>query len=1037
MPYRSSRRRTSPAGPVPLGQLGQGPPNLVAGPPTPPSGSQGRGPGRLRGGGGRGSLGDNAAMADRTVTAATLTTTVSSEVVGRSAELAALREAWDSASTGRGGVHFVVGEAGIGKSRLIRVIASDARRQGCPVLSGRAVQAPTPAAYRPLTEALASVVRAGAPAIGAELGPFRATLGRLVPHWRVDQPAAPDESLLAVAEGVLRFLTATAGDHGALLVLEDLHWADPETLTILEYLADNLAAQRVLCLVSVRDDERSAGLELAWSLHARRVSRVLQVAPLREEEVAAMVASCLGAATIHDDVLAFAARADGVPFVVEELLAAALACRALVPQDGTWRVSPGVDAVVPLTLAESMRRRVARLGTHGRAVLVAAAVLGRRFDWSLLPAVTGLDRDAVLAALHQAVDAQIISVDRADRTFGFRHALTRDAVLAELLPPETEAVSRRALEAVQAAHPDLEDDWCELAAELAQDAGDRSRAATLLRETARRAHQRGALATAEAVLDRARGLLPEEDPATVDTGEFLLEVLALAGKRERAVEVAGSLLDRLGGGAQGARRRAEVHLRLARAAVAATRWDEVAVLLEQAARDAADAPEDDLAARLGALQAQAAVVCDPEQAPALARAALEAADRLGLPDVACEALEVLGRSQRPSDLVAAERTFSRALAVAEQHGLTLWRARALHELGAIDMLRGRGVARLEVARELALLQGALATAAVVDVQIAAALVIGDDPHAGAVAAQRSAGLARRYRLDQTLAAALALEAYAHARLGRRTELQRCVGEAQALAGGAPDIEVKTSTAAALLELIAEDRAAARRHLCAGLRAAAMEGRDYSAVPAIGLLALVRQLDGPHDEAPEIEIPQDSVHFLASGFLRYADAVAAGRRGVADVAAAAMGEGDRLLEGHRWFRHLGRRLVAEAAVADGWGDPVAWLREGLDFFVGKGHEHMASACRSLLRKAGSAVPRRRGEAGVPGDLRALGVTARELEVLRLLGQGLANAEIAGRLYLSPRTVERHVANLGEKTGTARRAQLVAYAARTVGDDAAPS
>jgi DNA-binding CsgD family transcriptional regulator len=262
-------------------------------------------------------------------------------------------------------------------------------------------------------------------------------------------------------------------------------------------------------------------------------------------------------------------------------------------------------------------------------------------------------------------------------------------------------------------------------------------------------------------------------------------------------------------------------------------------------------------------------------------------------------------------------------------------------------------------------------------------------------------------------------------------MQRCIDEALVLGRGVPEIEVKTSTAAAFLGLVEEDRATARRHLCAGLGAISRAGADYTSKPAIGLLALLRQLDGPAEEAAEIEIPEKSVHFMASAYLRYAAGVATGRRGNGDLAAALIAEGDRTLGDHRWLRHLGRRLVAEAAVADGWGDPVRWLREALTFFDGRGDDQIASACRSILRKAGAAVPRRRDDRGVPDELRALGVTARELEVLRLLAIGLPNKQIGARLYLSARTVERHVANLEVKTGAARRSELVAYAATTVG------
>ena len=128
----------------------------------------------------------------------------------------------------------------------------------------------------------------------------------------------------------------------------------------------------------------------------------------------------------------------------------------------------------------------------------------------------------------------------------------------------------------------------------------------------------------------------------------------------------------------------------------------------------------------------------------------------------------------------------------------------------------------------------------------------------------------------------------------------------------------------------------------------------------------------------------------------------------------------------WYRHYARRVTAEAALADGWGEPAAWLREGAELL-----------CRSRSRPRGGGLPgaaapgrgagprRRPGSPGLPGQLRALGVTEREADVLRLAAQGLGNREIAEAMFLSPRTVEKHVASLLAKTGL-RRAQLAGYA-----------
>jgi DNA-binding NarL/FixJ family response regulator len=123
-------------------------------------------------------------------------------------------------------------------------------------------------------------------------------------------------------------------------------------------------------------------------------------------------------------------------------------------------------------------------------------------------------------------------------------------------------------------------------------------------------------------------------------------------------------------------------------------------------------------------------------------------------------------------------------------------------------------------------------------------------------------------------------------------------------------------------------------------------------------------------------------------------------------------------------------VGEAASIDGWGEPVEWLRTAEEYFHHTGLTVVAGACRALLRRIGHRVAQRRdGIDDIPQPLRSAGVTVREYEVLRLLAQRLGNREIADRLHLSLRTVEKHVSSLIVKTGMPNRIALSKFASST--------
>jgi DNA-binding CsgD family transcriptional regulator len=162
---------------------------------------------------------------------------------------------------------------------------------------------------------------------------------------------------------------------------------------------------------------------------------------------------------------------------------------------------------------------------------------------------------------------------------------------------------------------------------------------------------------------------------------------------------------------------------------------------------------------------------------------------------------------------------------------------------------------------------------------------------------------------------------------------------------------------------------------------------------------------------------------------YALAVLSGRSGDASAAAEHMADGDRAVTPIAWFQHHAHRLVAETALADGWGDPISWLGDAVIYFERQGPTSLASTCRAMLARAGAATPRRTRERGrdVPTDLLAARITAREVEVLERLASARSTKDIAAELFLSPKTVERHISNLAVKLGVDGRAALVAFAA----------
>ena len=914
-------------------------------------------------------------------------------VIGREAESGALRSALAAAGDGMGGVVFLAGEAGIGKSRLAAELAIDARARGLRVLTGRAVPTSTASPYRPLTEALLQALRGLAFPADDGLAPWRPALRAILPAIAgAEGDGHGDHSPAVRGEAVLQLLRRLAGPAGLLLVLEDLHWADPDTLAVLEYLSDNLAAEPVLCVATCRDEPATAAAELMARLHGRRAAARIALGRLSAGQVAAMVRACLP--TASEDVVARVQRlADGVPFLVEESLAA-----------------PGV----PVSFAEAVRARLTDLNEAERLVVHTAALFGRQFDWRLLPRATGLDADEVAGALERGVRSQLLAVDGG--LFRFRHMLTREAVIAELLPPRRVVLAARALAALEAAHPDLPGAAGDLAADLAIQAGDPARAGLLLTESGRSALGRGALATATSTLRRAARLLTAPDQRA-EAETLLVEALALAGQVDEAMRIGDRLIAGLTPGGDAGRRRAAIHLKLAHAAVDGTRWAAARRHVGIAGDLLAADPEPGLGAETAVLDAEIALAADDagDRARALAESAL--ASPAASAEIRCRALELLGRVRRARDLDDARDAFEQALATADAAGLAVWRLRALHELGTIDMFDHAGTDRLSQARRIASELGAASTGAVIDLQLTATAMFRFELDEADRHAESALAASDRLGLGTIGAIAGVFRAEVCALRRDRAEMERFIALALAAAPGDPEIEGSALAGArGMVALLDGDMPGALDAFGRGI--AVLDAvPQRGPAPYRGLWPLLLAAHGDPRAMAAIGHARATgltVNRANRGLLGYAEAILAGRVGdtarATELAAAADGD----LRHYPVWADLGRLCAAGPALAGGWGRPRAWLEAAAGVFGRHGIDALAARCRALLDG-----PR-------PSRWSRLGITDRQADVLRLVATGISNKEIAARLHLSPRTVEKHVENLLRITAAQSRTQLVAIA-----------
>jgi DNA-binding SARP family transcriptional activator len=469
------------------------------------------------------------------------------QLVGREAEMAALEGALARAWRGAGGTSFILGEAGVGKTRLVEELAGRAAARGAWVFVGRSFELEQILPFRPWIEAFREGQLAADALELAELSPAsRVALGRLLSGSEGANESDEAQDRARLYEAVAQVLSHLARRRPLLVILEDLHWADESSLRMLAFLHRRIALARVLLVGTARDEEFETTSVLGRLVRATgdetEASRIA-LPPLSRSEIEALVRALVPAGRAPEAVATLAARiwslSEGNAFVAVEATRARGAALA-APE-------------LPARMRELIAERLERLDEDARELVAVAAVIGREIDYPVLRQTTAADAAGTARALEKLVRRRVLQ--SVGERFAFTHERIREVAYAQLLAPRRRLLHERVALAMENVYAeDLGRHAAALGAHF-EEAGSWEKAAVYLRRAGIQAHERSASREAAACFERAlrslerlpRGsILPD---LAIDLRLDLQSSLLLLGDLPHIVEhlrVARSLAEPLG-----------------------------------------------------------------------------------------------------------------------------------------------------------------------------------------------------------------------------------------------------------------------------------------------------------------------------------------------------------------------------------------------------------------------------------------------------------------------------------------------------------
>ncbi|HET8843595.1 MAG TPA: AAA family ATPase [Ktedonobacteraceae bacterium] len=370
-------------------------------------------------------------------------------LIGRTNELALCRSLLEQAQQGKGALVLISGEAGIGKSRLVAEVKSEAVSHTFFLFQGSCFPTNSAIPYAPLLDLLRSFLSGRSPVqSSSEIHALTQAFLPLLPDLRhelpfatpsvPDAPLAPEQEKRRRFEMLIQYLIIQAREHPVLCILEDLHWSDDTSLEFLHYLARRCASSPLLLFLTYRSDEISAGLRHFLAQRDREhLAREIALVQLTRNEIDTMVRAIFAfprsaRAELVDPIYALT---EGNPFFVEEILKSLIASGEISATDGHWKQKKPGEWRIPRSVQDAVQRRVHPLSAPALRVLTLAAVAGRRFDFSLLQHLTSSSEEHLLTFMKELLFAQLVVEESAEQ-FAFSHALTRQAIYTSLLARE-------------------------------------------------------------------------------------------------------------------------------------------------------------------------------------------------------------------------------------------------------------------------------------------------------------------------------------------------------------------------------------------------------------------------------------------------------------------------------------------------------------------------------------------------------------------------------------------------------------------------